>query len=94
MLIIGCDYHPSFQEIAWLETETGEGDERSLLHRNGEAEKFYRGLRGHKVVRVGIEASGHCRWFERLRAELKDELWVGDPAQIRARRVGKQKNDR
>ena len=46
------------------------------------------------MVRVGIEATGHCRWFERLLAELKDELWVGDPAQIRARRVRKQKNDR
>ena len=25
MLIIGCDYHPSFQQIAWVDTETGEG---------------------------------------------------------------------
>src|SRR5262249_54681144 len=45
-------------------------------------------------VRVGIEATGHARWFERLLAELKFELWVGDPAQIKASRVRKQKNDR
>jgi len=43
---------------------------------------------------VGIEATGHSRWFERLLAELGFELWVGDPAQIRARRVRKQRNDR
>jgi hypothetical protein len=33
MLIIGCDYHPSFQQIAFVDTETGEGGERRLtLH--------------------------------------------------------------
>ncbi len=95
MLIIGCDYHPSVQQIAWVDTETGEYGERQLLHSNGEAEKFYRDLQGRGVrVRVGIEATGHARWFERLLAELKYELWVGDPAQIKARRVRKQKNDR
>ncbi len=93
MLIIGCDYHPSFQQIAWVDTETGECGERRLEHRDGEAEKFYRGLNGHGV-RVGIEATGHARWLERLLAKLKYELWVGDPAQIRAQRVRKQKNDR
>ena len=76
MLIIGCDYHPSFQQIACVDTETGECDERRLAHSNGEAEKLYRGLNG-QGVRVGIEATGHVRWFERLPAELKYELWVG-----------------
>ena len=92
-MIIGCDYHPSFQQIAWVDTETGECDERRLAHSNGEAEKLYRGLNG-QGVRVGIEATGHVRWFERLLAELKYELWVGDPARIRAMRVRKQKTDR
>jgi len=45
-------------------------------------------------VRVGIEATGHARWFERLLAELGFELWIGDPAQIKAARVRKQKTDR
>jgi hypothetical protein len=35
-----------------------------------------------------------CIWFERLLAELNYELWVGDPAEIRAKQVRKQKNDR
>ena len=85
MLIIGCDYHPSVQQIAWVDTETGECGERRLLHR-AEAERFYRDLKG-KQVRVGIEATGHSRWFERLLAELKFELWIGDSAEIRAKRV-------
>src|SRR5438552_12147841 len=93
MIIIGCDYHPSFQQIAWVDSETGECGEQRLAHSDGEAENYYRGLYGHGV-RVGIEATGHARWFERLLAELKYELWVGDPAQIWAMRVRKQKTDR
>lgn len=92
MLIIGCDYHPSMQQIAWMDRETGECGERRLRHR-AEAEEFYREVKG-KQVRVGIEATGHSRWFERMLAELKFELWIGDPAEIRAKRVRKQRNDR
>jgi len=92
MLIIGADYHPSFQQIAFLNTETGECGERKLTH-TVEAESFYRGLDACGV-RVGIEATGHARWFESLLAELDYELWIGDPATIRAKRVRRQKNDR
>ena len=41
-----------------------------------------------------MEASGHARWFERLVAELQFELWIGDAAEIRTKRVRKQKTDR
>jgi transposase len=86
-VIIGCDYHPGFQQIAFVDTETGELQERRLEHRE-EAEKFYRdlGAQGVKVC-VGMEASGHARWFERLLAELQFELWTGDAAAINAKRV-------
>ena len=47
-----------------------------------------------KTVRVGMEASGHGRWFERLMGELQIELWIGDAAEIRTKRVRKQKTDR
>ena len=94
MMIIGCDYHPGFQQIAFVDTETGECGERRLQHRE-EAEKFYRDLAASGMkVRVGMEASGHARWFERLLAELHFELWIGDAAEIRTRRVRKQKTDR
>ena len=94
MIIIGCDYHPGFQQIAYVDTETGELQERPLQHRE-EAEKFYRELAAQGLkVRVGMEASGHARWFERLLAELNFELWIGDAAKIRTKRVRKQKTDR
>lgn len=45
-------------------------------------------------MRVGMEASGHARWLERLLAELHFELWIGNAAEIRTKRVRKQKTDR
>jgi transposase len=94
MLIIGCDYHPSFQQIAFVDTDTGELQERRLDHRE-EAEKFYRELAAQGVkVRVGMEASGQARWFERLLGELKFEMWIGDATEIARKRERKQKTDR
>jgi transposase len=50
------------------------------MHSDGEAERFYRELKQKGVqVRVGIEATVHSRWFERLPAELDFELWVVQP---------------
>src|ERR1700726_4029350 len=92
MIIIGVDFHPECQQIASVDTGTGEFQEKRLTHRE-EAENFYRTLAGQKV-RVGMEASGHARWFERLLAELQLELWIGDAAEIRTKRVRKQKTDR
>jgi len=94
MIIIGVDYHPEFQQIAFLDKDTGEFQEKRLSHPE-EAERFYRSLAaGHGKVRVGMEASGHARWFERLLAELQFELWIGDAADIQSKRGRKQKTDR
>jgi len=94
MLIIGCDYHPSFQQIAFVDMDTGELQERRLEHRE-EAEKFYRGLGVQRMkVRLGMEASGHARWFERLLGELNFELWIGDATEVARKRERKQKTDR
>src|SRR4051812_10731527 len=59
MLIIGCDYHPGFQQIALVDTDRGELSERRLLHRE-EAEQFYRKLQEQGLnARVGMERF-HC----------------------------------
>lgn len=71
MLIIGCDFHTRYQQIAMLDDSTGELIERRLEQENGEAESFYRSL--PKPVRVGVEATGPLHWFERLLAELGHE---------------------
>jgi transposase len=91
MMIIGCDLHTRYQQIAMVDTETGEFAERRLEHESGEARSFYSELKG--AVRVGIEATGHTQWFESMLSELGHELWMGDAAKIRAAVVRKQKTD-
>ena len=94
MIIIGVDFHPEFQQIASVDTDTGEFQERRLTHPE-ESEKFYRALAATgQRIRAAMEASGHARWFERLLAELRIELWIGDAAEIQSKRARKQKTDR
>jgi len=92
MQIIGCDFHPSYQQIAMVDTATGEMQEGRLEHAQGEARRFYQALPG--PVRVGMEAMGNAQWFEQLLAELGHTLWIGDAAQIRRLVVRQQKTDR
>jgi transposase len=92
MMIIGCDFHPSWQQVSWLDTETGECGERKLVQASGEAEQFYRQLAAPALV--GMEATGNCHWLVDLLAELGHELWVGDAAAIRASYVRQQKTDK
>jgi transposase len=92
MMIIGCDFHPSFQQIAYVEQETGEYEERRLIHR-GEAEAFYRSLAG-RSVRIGMEATGNDRWFHKLMSDLGHELLVGDASAIHASAPREQRTDK
>ena len=67
MVIIGVDYHPSDQYIAFADTETGECGKRQLHHSDGEAAKSYRELAARGVrVRVRMEATGYSRSSERI----------------------------
>jgi len=61
MKIIGCDFHPSFQQIAICDLETGEFQERKLSHADGQAERST----GSGVSRrlIGVEATGNSQWF-------------------------------
>jgi transposase len=92
MLIVGCDFHPSWQQIAWLDSETGETGERRLVHAAGEARQFYEQLPGPALI--GMEATGNSQWFIELVEELGHAIWIGDAAQIRASYVRKQKTDK
>jgi transposase len=89
MLILGCDYHPSWQQICWMDLRTGETGEKKLEHAQGEAERYYRAL--CCGVRTGMESTGNCQWFTELVVSLGHELWVGDAARIRAAEVRPQK---
>ena len=92
MRIIGCDYHPSWQQISWVDTLTGETEEKKLDHASGEAEKFYRQLPEPAVI--GMESTGNCQWLVEMATTAGHEVWVGDAAKIRASEVRQQKNDR
>jgi transposase len=92
MMIIGCDFHPRFQQIAFIDQETGEYGERRLCHAE-EAEQFYRSLSGRRV-RIGAEATGNFRWFRQLMQELGHEFLLGDPSAIRAASPRRQKTDK
>src|SRR2546422_6403627 len=91
MMIIGCDFHPSWQQVSWLDTETGETGEQKLVQASGDAERFYRQVAAPALI--GMEATGNCHWLVDLLSELGHELWVGDAAQIRASYVRQQKTD-
>jgi transposase len=92
MIIIGCDFHSRLQQIAMLDTETGEVIEKRLEHENGEAQRFYEGLK--EPALVGIETTGSTRWFAEMLAALGHELVVGEAAKIRAKDPRPQKHDR
>ena len=84
---------PELSTNCFVDSETGELQERRLEHPEA-AEKFYRELAAQGMkVRVGMEASGHARWFERLLAELNFELWIGDSSEIARKRERKQKTE-
>ncbi len=68
MKIVGCDLHTRYQQIAMLDTETGELIERRLEHANGEARAFYASLQA--PMRVGAKATRHTCRFERCDTAL------------------------
>jgi len=92
MMIIGCDFHPSWQQVSWLDTETGDCGTGKLEHASGDAKRFYEQLR--TPVLIGMEATGNSQWFIELVEDLGHVIWIGDAAQIRASYVRKQKTDK
>ncbi|MGH9447233.1 MAG: IS110 family transposase [Terriglobia bacterium] len=92
MIIIGCDFHTRFQQVAMLDAETGEVTERQLDHESGEAKRFYEGLK--EPALVGIESTGYTIWFAEMLGELGHELVVGEAGKIRKMETRKQKHDR
>jgi transposase len=92
MIVIGCDYHPSWQQICWLDTATGETEEKKLEHASGEAERFYRQLGSPALI--GMESTGNCQWFVEMATTLGHDVWIGDATKIRASDVRQQKHDK
>ena len=92
MVLIGSDFHPSWQQVSWLNQETGETGDVKLVHEAGAAEKFYRQFPAG--TRIGMEATGNCQCFLESLAKLGHEVWIGDAAKIRASDARQQKHDK
>jgi transposase len=92
MVLIGSDYHPSWQQVSWLNSETGETGDAKLVHEPGAVEKFYRQFPAG--TQIGMEATGNCQWFLELMTKLGHEVLVGDAAKIRASDSRQQKHDK
>src|SRR5262249_51940767 len=92
MTFVGCDLHTRKQQVAVLDTRTGEVSEHQLLHEGPAVEEFYAAL--PRPVTVGIESTGYASWFHTLMQRLGHTLLVGDAAKIRAMVVRKTKTDR
>src|SRR5215475_8088206 len=92
MTFVGCDLHTRTQQVAMLDTDTGEVSEHQLAHDGLSVEAFYATL--PRPVTVGIESTGYTLWFHALMQRLGHTLLVGDAAKIRAMVVRKTKTDR
>src|SRR5438128_12269381 len=91
MTFVGCDLHTRQQQVAVLDTTTGEIREQQLLHEGTTVEDFYAAL--PRPVTVGIESTGYAIWFHALLQRLGHTVLVGDAAKIRAMVVRKTKTD-
>jgi transposase len=92
MILVGCDLHTRKQQVAVLNTDTGEVFERELVHSGDTVERFYATL--SEPATVGIESTGYTLWFHALMQRLGHRLLVGEAAKIRAMVVRKTKTDR
>jgi len=72
MKIVGCDFRPSHQQIAVVDTLSGEVRELKLTHQDGHAERFYCELEAPALI--GIEAVGNSQWFVDLAHLLGHEV--------------------
>jgi len=90
-IVIGCDLHARFQQLAVLDTASGEIVPHRLEHDGEQVREFYR--RFPPPVQVGVEATTGVYWLQELLHGLGHELVVGDAARLRAMVVRRQKTD-
>src|ERR1700693_5000437 len=73
MRIIGCDFHPGYQQIAVLDLATGEMVEKALSHeRKEEVRAFYAGLEGPVRVWIGDAAKIRTSCERKQKTDRRD----------------------
>ena len=73
MILVGCDLHSRTQQVAVLDTRTGELVEQELAHEGDAVERFYRAL--PPPVTIGIETTRYTQWFHALMHQLGHTPW-------------------
>src|SRR5512145_744292 len=92
MILVGCDLHTRKQQVALLDTDTGELWDQELSHASDDVERSYAAL--SPPVTVGIESTAYSLWLHAPLQRLGHTLLVGEAAKIRAMVVRKTKTDR
>ena len=86
MMIIGCDFHPSWQQVSGWTARLEKREKQKLVHAKGEAERLYEQLAVPALI--GMEATGNGQWFMEmvrgLGARSLDRGCGADPGQLRA----------
>src|SRR5258707_13081995 len=91
MVLIGCDFEGSWQQVSWMNEATGETEDREIVHTSGEVEKFYRQFPAGGII--GMEGTGDCQGFFELMASLRHGGGIGDAGEIWGSEVRQQKDD-
>ncbi|HVA64753.1 MAG TPA: IS110 family transposase [Terriglobales bacterium] len=92
-IVVGCDLHSRFQQVAVMDLETGEVlCEQRVEHEGDQVRSLYQRWSG--PVTMAIEATGYTTWFAQQLAELGHQLVAGDAARLRAMEPRRQKTDR
>src|SRR5262249_59769607 len=91
MTLVGCDLHSRKQQVAALDTTTGEVLEQELAHDGDAVERFYRALR--PPVTIGIETTGYTQWFHALMHRLGHTVLVGEAGENPAMVVPETKTE-
>lgn len=76
MTLVECDRHSRKQQVAVLDTSTGEVFDRELAHDGDAVEQFYRAL--PRPVTIGMETTGYTQWFHALMPRLGHTVLVGE----------------
>src|SRR5205809_8002820 len=91
MILVGCDLHARDQQVAVLDTATGEIQEQRLTHDCPSVEQFYAALPG--PVTLGFHSTRYAHWLHALLHRLGFHVIVGHAAMSRAMAIRKTRTD-
>src|SRR5258706_13585635 len=80
MVLIGCDFHPSWQQVSWMNRETGAAGDQKLVHEPGAVEKIYQQFPDGR--QIGMEDTRNCQWIVEMMSRVGHKMLVWDATKI------------